>query len=204
MPPPALAVVAPGFMLPPSQYNGYVDLLEELGMPTVVVADRSSLAKGVSLEEGARALLAAGEAEAQRLQLDASTPLVLVAHSRGAKLSVMAASASTRPIGALVLLDPVDATIFDDSTAMPTLRTLGVPTAVVGSGAGAGECAPPGGNYATYFESLGTSGAPKLLATLPHAGHTQVRRSLSIPRPLGLPCRCLLDGGSPAAHLEIR
>ena len=77
----------------------------------------------------------------------------------------------------MVLLDPVDATVFERATIMPALRKLSVPTAICGSAVG-GECAPTGSNYAEYFRALGGDAEPalappRLLAQLRRAGHSQ-------------------------------
>eukprot|EP00966_Prymnesium_polylepis_P008979 207296-Prymnesium_polylepis.1 len=169
--PSAIAVVAPGFLLSRENYGSYIDLLEELGICSVCMSDRSLTAPS-TLEEGSQALLSQAEQEAARRGLPDDVPLVMVGHSRGAKLAVLAAAASTRPVAAMVLLDPVDATVWERDSAMTQLARLSVPTAVVGAAA-AGDCAPLSGNFNTFYRTLEAAGAPRLLALLPSAGHMQ-------------------------------
>ena len=166
----AIAVITTGFMLPAQQYISYVDLLADLGIRAVTFNDGASVTKSCRLEESSAALLECAEAEAAVLGLPPTLPLVLLGHSRGAKLSVLTAAKASRPVAAMVLLDPVDATPFEPASTMGTLAGLSVPTAVVGAADSATDCAPTGGNYATFFDTLATSAAPRLLALLPQAG----------------------------------
>ena len=109
-------------------------------------------------------------------------PLVLLGHSRGAKVATVAAAKSKRRVAALVLLDPVDATGPDPTTALPQLQSLGrVPTVILGSGAGAGDCSQ--NDYLRFEAALEKSGAPRLVGVLDRAGHTQFvdnRRVLTV------------------------
>mmetsp|Transcript_46126 Transcript_46126/g.76243 ORF Transcript_46126/g.76243 Transcript_46126/m.76243 type:complete len:368 (+) Transcript_46126:32-1135(+) len=172
----AIAAVAPGFLIAPEQYALYTDLLEELNMPTVVLNDKSTLTRPTPIAEGGAALLAAADAKAQSIGLSDSAPLVLLAHSRGAKAAILAAEMASRPVSAMVLLDPVDATVFEGESILTSLRGLNVPTAICASGA-AGECAPRGSNYNEFYNALGSSESiqppPRLLALLRQAGHMQ-------------------------------
>jgi len=170
---PAIAAVVPGFLIPPEQYEGYCAVLRDMGIPAVVVDDGSTLGRPTPIQEAAATILAAVETAAAGSNVAASAPLVLVAHSRGGKSAVLAAQASQRDVAAIVLLDPVDATGAENSTALPALRSLRAPLAVLGAGAGAGECAPPGANYAAFFAAAAPA-PPRLLALLPRAGHTQL------------------------------
>lgn len=171
--PVALALVVTGFLLPASQYGSYARLLEDLGMRALTFSDGSTLREPASLGAASAAALEACEAEASRLGLPRSTPLVLLGHSRGCKACVLAAAASARPVAAMLLLDPVDSTAFETASALPALRTLRVPTLVLGSGAGSGDCAPLNANFAAFYAALAAAGAPRLLGFLPAAGHTQ-------------------------------
>ena len=170
---PAIAAVVPGFLIPPEQYEGYCAVLRDMGIPAVVVDDGSTLGRPTPIQEAATTILAAVETAAAGSNVAASAPLVFVAHSRGGKSAVLAAQASQRDVAAIVLLDPVDATGAENSTVLPALRTLRAPLAVLGAGAGAGECAPPGANYAAFFAAAAPA-PPRLLVLLPHAGHTQL------------------------------
>ena len=168
-----MAVVAGGFLAPAEQYSSYVGALSEAGCAAAAVADGGALSRAQDLEVSARGVLERADAEAAAAGLSASAPLVLVGHSRGAKVCVAAAAASLRPVVALVLLDPVDATGPDPSSALPALRGLAasVPTAVLGAAAGDGDCNQQ--DYMKFAEILGSSRAPRLLGVLERAGHLQ-------------------------------
>ena len=73
----------------------------------------------------------------------------------------------------MVLLDPVDATPWEPSSTMDALAGISVPTAVVGAADSAADCAPEGGNYRLFYNTLTSSAAPRLLALLRRAGHLQ-------------------------------
>ena len=190
---PAIGAIVTGFLVPTAQYSSYAELLDELSMPSVIVNDGSTLGRPTPLAEAATNVLSAVDAAAKERELEDSTPLVLIAHSRGAKAAVLAAQTSSRPVAAMILLDPVDATLFEGSSVLSALRSLRLPVAILGSGAGQGECAPIGSNYAAFWRALeppaaevppaapdGTPTAaappprpPRLLAVLGHAGHMQ-------------------------------
>uniref|UniRef100_A0A7S0EL35 1-alkyl-2-acetylglycerophosphocholine esterase n=1 Tax=Hanusia phi TaxID=3032 RepID=A0A7S0EL35_9CRYP len=107
-------------------------------------------------------------------EVDQELPVIFVGHSRGAKLAIGAATAFKDRVAALVLLDPVDSTNYEPDSMLPSLKTLRVPVAIVGAQADEGMCAPFGANYEAFYSALETSRVPRLLATLPHAGHTQL------------------------------
>ncbi|KAJ1619221.1 hypothetical protein T492DRAFT_1087351 [Pavlovales sp. CCMP2436] len=171
--PVALALVITGFLTPAEQYRSYVGLLAELGIATITFNDGSTLRAACPLGTGAARALAAVEAEAERLGLSASTPLVLVGHSRGAKECVLAAAQSTRPIAAFCLYDPVDSTVFEPDSTLPILSALKVPSLVLGSGVGFGDCAPLNSNFAAFWDTLSAAKAPRLLGFMRCTGHTQ-------------------------------
>ena len=171
--PAGVAVVAGGVLAPAEQYASYAGALAGAGCVAAVVADGGGLARAQGLEAGARGVLERADAEAAAAGLSGSAPLVLVGHSRGAKTCVAAAAASQRPVAALVLLDPVDATGPDPSSALPALRGLAdaVPTAVLGAAAGNGDCNQK--DYQKFADVLDSAGAPRLLGVLERAGHLQ-------------------------------
>lgn len=106
-------------------------------------------------------------------RLPANTPVVMVGHSRGAKIAVRAASLRRAPkVTAMVLLDPVDSTSFEPLSVLPLLESLRIPTAVVGAGNGA-DCAPVGANYDAFLAALTQGGAVRLLGIIQNAGHLQ-------------------------------
>jgi pimeloyl-ACP methyl ester carboxylesterase len=172
-PPVALALVVTGFLLPPAQYASYAELIDGLGMLPVLFSDGSSFRAPSPLGGAATAALSAAEARAADVGLHASAPLVLVGHSRGAKECVLAARASGRRVACMVLLDPVDATSFEPESVLQILEALRVPTCVLGTAAGGGDCAPRGANYDAFYAALARAGTPRLLGVLGRAGHTQ-------------------------------
>ncbi|CAK0850099.1 unnamed protein product, partial [Prorocentrum cordatum] len=119
---------------------------------------------------------AAAESRAVGRLADAGRVL-LAGHSRGAKLSSLAALADDRVQG-LCLLDPVDNTRWTEGrpgfpSACEAMHRTSVarplPVAIVGAGAG-GECAPGQANYLAFFAA---AEGPAWLAVLPAAGHAQ-------------------------------
>ena len=178
----AVAIVCGGFLIPPEQYKSYAKALEEVGCAAALYADGSTLSKPQNLDEGARAILEQADFLQRDLSMEAEVPLVLLGHSRGAKVATLAAAQSKRKVAALVLLDPVDATGPDPTTVLPQLESLSkVPTAILGSGAGAGDCSQ--NDYLRFEAALGKATAPRLVGVLARAGHTQFvdnRRVLTV------------------------
>jgi hypothetical protein len=84
-----------GFLLPAAQYASYAGLLTELGIHPLVINDGSTLRQPSPLGVAAECALEAAEREAARMMMAASSPLVLVGHSRGAEECVLAAEGRT-------------------------------------------------------------------------------------------------------------
>ena len=179
----AVAVVAGGFLIPSEQYQSLATAFEDLGFASALYADESTLSQPQPLDMGADSLLRRAEACASQSQLGSSAPLILLGHSRGCKTSVIAAAKAKRRVAAMILLDPVDRTGPDPQTVLPVLETLKVPTAILGTGQSAFDCAPPESNYERFAEALKRASTPRLIGRLPRAGHTQFvdnRRVLSV------------------------
>lgn len=182
--PSPLAIVVPGFLISPEeQFQSYGSVLRDAGCTTILFNDMSTLSSPRPVEESAAELLT----RMDQLALPPNAPLFFVGHSRGAKVCVLAASKAKkakRSVGALVLLDPVDATPKDPSSCLAELETLCVPTAMLHAGLSTKDgCAPPGSNYERFADVLEQSKTPRLIGSLPRAGHTQFvdnRKMLSV------------------------
>lgn len=102
----------------------------------------------------------------------------LIGHSRGAKISTLAATKDPR-VQALFLLDPVDVTVYaplsveypSAVTALSGVAATGrsLPVAIVGSGRG-GDCVPKDSNYARFYDA---AAAPAWEGVVEDAGHLQ-------------------------------
>ena len=191
----AVAVVAGGFLIPPEeQYASYAAALERVGCAVRLYADGGTMSRPGDLQAGAQAILAQADELARASGLPPTAPLVLLGHSRGAKTCALAAALSSgssgggqqrqpRRVASLVLIDPVDATGPDPSSALGELQQLSraVPTCILGSGAGAGDCSQ--NDYRKFAAALASSRSPRLVGVLKRAGHTQFvdnRRVLTV------------------------
>ena len=194
----AVAVVAGGFLIPPEeQYASYAAALERVGCAVRLYADGGTMSRPGDLQAGAQAILAQADELARASGLPPTAPLVLLGHSRRAKTCALAAALSSsngsssgvgqqrqpRCVASLVLIDPVDATGPDPSSALGELQQLSraVPTCILGSGAGAGDCSQ--NDYRKFAAALASSRSPRLVGVLKRAGHTQFvdnRRVLTV------------------------
>ena len=151
LPLPALAIISPGYLLQPRQYESYVEALRKASIPTIVQTgseiDRANDNTAAALHRDATAVV---ERNPQHV------PVVLIGHSRGGAVAAIAATEMNgmkRP-PMLVLLDPVDTSpptalslIATPPTAPPTAQAL-TPVLIVSM--------PYGGYssfYRTYYES---------------------------------------------------
>jgi pimeloyl-ACP methyl ester carboxylesterase len=103
--------------------------------------------------------------------------ILLVGHSRGAKISSLVASKDSR-VKALYLIDPVDVTVYtplspEFPSAASALESSSLnqqlPVAIVGSGSGS-DCAPSDSSYNVFYKA--TKG-PTWQGIVQSAGHLQ-------------------------------
>lgn len=163
---PVVALIVGGYLVPPSGYSYCTQVLERMGMRAIALGEGSTMRRQMSVDEASERVLS-------ELANGPPGAALLVAHSRGAKAVVRAAARTPQRVAGLVLLDPVDATDFDPVSVLADLQGLGVPTAVLGAGAGHGDCAPPRSDYLAFFGALATDDVPRLLGVLPRVGHLQ-------------------------------
>lgn len=99
----------------------------------------------------------------------------LVGHSRGGKISLLAAESDDR-IGAVCLIDPVDSNAYaPEGPGYPSAirnfpRAKAVPIAIIGGGH-SGDCIPKQSNFEKFFE--GSELGPTLKLSIREAGHFQ-------------------------------
>lgn len=174
-----LAIFTAGFLISSDAYKSYTDRLATWGY-TVVRYDKKetmteSLDDVTSVQLLTDLINWCGTDPLMRRIADC-TRIYLCGHSRGAKISALAAAADPR-VAAMTLLDPVDNTVYaplapgfpSAVAALQELRSTGrsLPIAIIGAGRGA-DCAPPGSNYPRFFAAAPSS---SWLLTLRQAGH---------------------------------
>lgn len=171
-------VFTSGFATQASQYN---ELAEALALSGCAVLRYDVAGANEATDETLvavlRSVLDYASSSEDLGQFVKAGKFVLAGHSRGAKLSSLAAVADERAAG-LCLLDPIDNTVWAPlspgfPSACDALRGLRpsrpLPVAIVGAGAG-GDCAPANANYRRFFEAVRR---PAWLLAIPSAGHAQ-------------------------------
>ncbi|CAI5976692.1 unnamed protein product [Closterium sp. NIES-64] len=191
-----LAVFSSGFLLDSAQYRSYAHHLASWGFAAVTYNKVEGLMGPLDDIICARFITElinwAGTSHLLRRIAD-NTRVYLCGHSRGAKVSVLAAAMDPRVLS-LGLVDPVDNTIYAPlapgypsavaamragnsaiehllADANPANQGLAVslPTLVVGGGY-PGDCAPAASNYRWFFKEAGN---PSWEVVLRDAGHFQ-------------------------------
>lgn len=193
-PPYPLAIITGGFLVPAENYTSYAKRLASWGY--VVLQYDKTETVGDTLDDVLsvqmiRELIDWAETDPTLRQCADTERVYLCGHSRGGKLSTLAAIDDNR-IAALCLMDPVDNTVYAPiGPRYPSaIRGLGnlekerysarmkrpLPMAVIGSGLGA-DCAPRDANYSRFFDS---SSSPAWEVVLKDAGHFQFVDSTSL------------------------
>ncbi|GJP44464.1 hypothetical protein CLOM_g3866 [Closterium sp. NIES-68] len=191
-----LAVFSSGFLLDSAQYRSYAEHLASWGFAVVTYNKVEGLMGPLDDIICARFITElinwAGTSHVLRRIAD-NTRVYLCGHSRGAKVSVLAAAMDPRVLS-LGLVDPVDNTIYAPlapgyPSAVAAMRAgtsaiehlladahpanqglaLSLPTLVVGGGY-PGDCAPAASNYRWFFKEAGN---PSWEVVLRDAGHFQ-------------------------------
>lgn len=177
-----LVVITSGFLIGSDQYNSYAERLASWGYAVVsydftqqVLDPTTDIESLAMLEELIDWCTTSGNVLSK-----VSDPenVMLIGHSRGAKISTLAAIKDRR-IKSLFLLDPVDITVYtpDDRINYPSATvalsaspaTQQLPVCIVGGGGG-GDCAPVGSNYDLFYRA---ARGPTWKAVVEEAGHLQ-------------------------------
>ncbi|KAK9846302.1 hypothetical protein WJX81_001257 [Elliptochloris bilobata] len=178
-PPYPLAVFTGGFLVPSQSYFTYAQHLASYGY-TALLYDKLESAFE-PLDDLISVSMIGELLDWARLdpvlsRIADSSRTFLCGHSRGGKLSVLAAVGDPR-VKAVFLADPVDSTVWapegpDFPSAIAALQRLPsrtVPLAVVGGGVGS-DCAPKSANYRRFYEF---TGGPAWEVLVRNAGHFQ-------------------------------
>ncbi|GBF91972.1 chlorophyllase [Raphidocelis subcapitata] len=183
-PPPGgwpLALLSPGFLLNSSFYRSYASALASWGF---VVGLVDFVADGIlddtlSVVYLRQAIDACARDPRISPRLDPST-VFLLGHSRGAKISALAAAQEARVKG-LALIDPVDRSSMGPSgpgfpSALPALRAAAaarrLPVLVVGAGAN-GDVVEEAANWSNFTRAAAAGGSPVWEVVLTSCGHLQ-------------------------------
>lgn len=210
-----LVVLSNGFQLPSSQYNGYALRLASWGYSTLRWDTSETLLRSLGHETLAKMLVAlvshaASEndrADSPVQGLVSTTRVLLAGHSRGGKVSVLAATRDSRVAG-VVGIDPVDSAPMFASpaseypSAVTALRNSPrmIPLLAVGAGLASTSpfgmpCAPANANYTQFWSAART---PAWEVAFPEAGHMSF---LDNPN-CGVTCSVCTAGRAPADRVR--
>lgn len=177
-----VVLVAHGFQLPASQYDGYANRLATHG----IIGCTVDFPAGFSANHAANAQDVSGALDWVLVQSTQNgsglfgkvdiNQFGAIGHSLGGKVSVLAAKNDPR-IRAVLGLDPVDTSTLCDATKCPdasNAQPLGIPTAYLGettdatAGITGQACAPSADNFQTFYQK---ANGPSLEVTLNGANH---------------------------------
>lgn len=207
-PPFPLVILSTGFLVNAEQYASYAQHLASHGFVVIMYNKRESAASArddVLCARFIHELIDWSCVDPSLKLLCDSDNVMLVGHSRGGKVSVLAAAQDQR-VKAVCLIDPVDNTVYAplgpgypsavaalaDYSGVPRDTIVGerkqernleisfdrgpLAVAVVGGRLG-GDCAPKTANYQKFYEA---SAAPAWEVALDDAGHFQFLDSKTI------------------------
>lgn len=173
-----LVIITPGFLIGADQYTSYAERLASWGYVVISydfvqqALDPTTDVDCVNLLEELIEWCRSSELLGK---ISDSNNIMLMGHSRGAKISTLAAINDKR-IQSLFLLDPVDVTVYTppDRSLYPSATTAlsvarPIPICIVGAGKGY-DCAPQESNYDLYFKS---SRGPTWKIVIDDSGHLQ-------------------------------
>ncbi|EFJ49604.1 hypothetical protein VOLCADRAFT_117050, partial [Volvox carteri f. nagariensis] len=155
-----LLVLSAGFLLHSGMYGSYATDLASWGL-AVVLYDLPELVDDVMMVSALGSILDACTSDPRVSHYVDSRAIMLAGHSRGGKLSVLAAARDPRVKG-IALLDPVDVTSMTPigpgyPSALPAMRVAcgpprSIPTLIVGAARNTGVI-PADANYRRFLAS---------------------------------------------------
>jgi len=174
-----LAIISSGFLVNSDQYRSYAEQLASYGY-VAVLYDKVENINSTIDDDTSTVFISEiiNWCETASFANDISTESVyLVGHSRGGKISLLAAENDSR-IKCVTLIDPVDSNGYAPEgpgypSAIKQLRkpeVANLPIAIIGGGRN-GDCIPTQSNYDRFFE--GSQSPLTLELTIEDAGHFQ-------------------------------
>lgn len=171
-----VVVVAHGFQLPPTQYNGYLERLASHGYVALTADFKAELFATDHVANTAQVLAGIdwAAAEPALAGLADTANVGLTGHSLGGKLALHGTILDPR-VRASITLDPVDGSQMCDPQKCPDISAMlpaDVPLGFVGEtldgSGGFMPCAPQADNFLSFFAA---AAAPALAVTVNGANH---------------------------------
>eukprot|EP01025_Chloroclados_australasicus_P044781 TRINITY_DN4879_c0_g2_i1.p1 TRINITY_DN4879_c0_g2~~TRINITY_DN4879_c0_g2_i1.p1 ORF type:complete len:415 (-),score=41.51 TRINITY_DN4879_c0_g2_i1:105-1274(-) len=174
-----LAIVSGGFLVGREEYVSYAERLASWGYVAIVYDKLETVTEtlgDVASSCFINDLIDWAETDPLLSVIADPAHTYLVGHSRGGKLSVLAAVRDPR-VYAVCLIDPVDNTKYAPlssrfPSAINAIQTMRpIPMALIGAGK-AGDCVPPEANYKRFF-AANSVGSPTWEVVVKNVGHFQ-------------------------------
>ncbi|CAD7701989.1 unnamed protein product, partial [Ostreobium quekettii] len=173
-----LAIITGGFLVPSEEYLSYAERLASWGYVAVLydkIESPVDALDDIVSAEFIKEIIDWAGVDPLVSQVADNRRVYLVGHSRGGKVSVLAAQDDSRVV-ALCLIDPVDNTVYAPlapgfPSAIAALNSVQetVPMAVIGADL-AHDCAPEESNYKRFFDA---AQSPAWEVVLKDTGHFQ-------------------------------
>jgi alpha-beta hydrolase superfamily lysophospholipase len=173
-----LAVISSGFLVGSDQYRTYAERLASYGYVAVCYDKVENATNAINDELSALFVSEIINWLASTPEVKTDSGVYCVGHSRGGKISLLAAENDER-IGAVCLIDPVDSNDYAPEgpgypSAIKRLRTSPLtnelPIAIIGGGRSS-DCIPRKANYERFFE--GSPSPLTMMLGINEAGHFQ-------------------------------